>query len=142
MGYPYRAPHPGCHRGFTLIEVMIAVAIVAILASVAYPSYVSQVQRGKRAEARSTLLEAQQFMERQYAATDQYQANLPARLQRSPAQGSAAYNLTVTATVSAYTLTAVPLASQGSDKCQQLTLTHTNQRGTSSTAASASECWR
>lgn len=130
------------HRGFSLIELMIAVAIVAILSSIAYPVYISQIQRGKRAEVRAVLLEAQQFMERQYSARDQYSANLPARLQQSPMQGSAAYSVTVTATVSAFTLTAAPVGAQASDKCKQLTLTNTGARGTNSTTSNITECWR
>jgi type IV pilus assembly protein PilE len=44
-------------KGFTLIELMITVAIVAILASVAYPSYTSYLQRGRRATAQAALLD-------------------------------------------------------------------------------------
>lgn len=50
--------------GFTLIEVMIAVAIVAILAAIAYPSYLDSVIKGKRAEGRTALLELLQQQER------------------------------------------------------------------------------
>ena len=53
-------------RGFTLIELMIVVAIIAVLASVAYPSYKEYVARSRRAEARAVLVAAQQWMERFY----------------------------------------------------------------------------
>ena len=49
---------PSKHQGFTLIELMIVVAVVAILSSIAYPSYTEYVRRGHRAEARAGLLQA------------------------------------------------------------------------------------
>ena len=48
---------PRAQRGFTLIELMITVAIIAIIVAVAYPSYSEQIAKGKRAEVRTTLLE-------------------------------------------------------------------------------------
>ncbi len=129
-------------RGFTLIEVMIVTAIVAILATVAYPSYTQFIAKGNRADARATLLEAAQYMERQYSSRNQYQSALPARLQVSPA-GSAAgqnrYSVTVTATVSAYTLTAAPVKG---DDCGSLTLTNTGLKARTGTALSDGACWR
>ena len=53
-------------HGFTLIEVMIAVAIIAILAAVAYPAYQDQILRARRAEGKAALLKAAQLQERNY----------------------------------------------------------------------------
>ena len=61
-------------RGFSLIEVMIAVAIVAILASVAYPSYVEQIAKGKRNECRSGALQVMQQQERYFGQYNTYLA--------------------------------------------------------------------
>lgn len=61
-------------RGFTLIEVMIAVAIIAILAAVAIPSYQDSVWKGKRAEAKAALMRTLQVEERYYTNTNTYVA--------------------------------------------------------------------
>lgn len=58
--------------GFTLIELMIAVAIVGILAAIAYPQYVEYVRKGRRAECRSALLVGAQKMEKFYSNNNQY----------------------------------------------------------------------
>jgi type IV pilus assembly protein PilE len=61
-------------RGFTLIELMIVVAIVAILASIAYPAYTDSVLKGKRAQARTALLELMQQQERYMTQNNTYLA--------------------------------------------------------------------
>ena len=60
--------------GFTLIELMITVAIIGLLAAIAYPSYVSQIAKGRRAECRGGLLQSMQQQERYYS---QYNAYAP-----------------------------------------------------------------
>lgn len=59
-------------KGFTLIELMIVVAIIAILASIAYPAYTSSILKGKRAEARTALTELMQQQERFMTQTNSY----------------------------------------------------------------------
>lgn len=59
-------------KGFTLIELMIVVAIVAILAAVAYPSYQDSITKAKRAEGRAALMEIMQQQERYYTQNNTY----------------------------------------------------------------------
>ena len=68
------------HSGFTLIEIMVTVAIVAILLAVGLPAYQEQIAKGKRAEGKSALLKTIQLQERNYTANGTYvaTAGLPA----------------------------------------------------------------
>ncbi|MEW8458818.1 MAG: type IV pilin protein, partial [Candidatus Thiodiazotropha endolucinida] len=65
-------------RGFTLIELMIVVAIVGILAAIAYPSYVDSVRKGRRNDGMNALLDAAQKLEVVRARTGSYQTTLAA----------------------------------------------------------------
>ena len=136
------------HRGFTLIEVMIVVAIVAILSAIALPSYQEYIRRGHRAEARAALLQAAQWLERAATATGTYPltASFPTTL---TTMQSGRYTVAVAsppasaASGAAFTLTATPAGGQVGDKCGSYTLTHSGVRGAASAASGAlvTECW-
>ncbi len=134
-------------KGFTLIEVMIVVAIVAVLAAIALPSYSEYVRRGYRAEARAALLQASQWMERAATATGTYPltAAFPTTLTTI---NSGRYTIALVsppggaASGTAYTLTATPAGGQVGDKCGNYTLTHTGVRGAASGVLPLmNECW-
>ncbi|HEY8024593.1 MAG TPA: type IV pilin protein [Burkholderiaceae bacterium] len=129
--------------GFTLIEIMIVVAIVGIVAAIAIPSYVSSTRASHRTDAKQALTQLAQFMERNYTLASRYDKdsaanNIALPFTTSPLQGTTFYNLTVTATTTTYTLTATPTGGQTKDSCGTLTLTNTGVKGSTS---GASSCW-
>jgi type IV pilus assembly protein PilE len=65
-------------HGFTLIELMITVAVIGILSAIAYPSYQEQLRKGKRAECRSGLFQVMQQQERYFTQFNAYAAAAPA----------------------------------------------------------------
>jgi type IV pilus assembly protein PilE len=139
-------------KGFTLIELMVAVAIVGILVAVALPSYTAYISKGRRADARSQLTQAAQYMQRFYSANDQFHQDrvgtnvadvMPANLKRAPADGTQIYSLSVNATAGAFTLTMAPVAGQSmaSDACGSFTLGSTGVKGVTGSETVAN-CWK
>lgn len=130
-------------RGFTLIELMIVVAIVGILSAIAYPSYAEYIRRGHRSEARAGLLQAAQWMERAATATGKYPltAAFPASLKKVT---SDRYDISIVSDDgSEYTLTAAPKGGQSGDKCGSYTLTQAGVRDASplTQGATVADCW-
>lgn len=143
--------------GFTLIELMVVIAIVAILMALALPSWRTYVDRGKRTDAKSQLLQAAQYMHRFYAANDSYSAArdgasiktlIPDNLRKSPITGATLYTLdtdTSTFSPSELTLRFRPSAtgSMSADPCGTLVLDHTGGKTVeNNTTMTRADCWR
>jgi type IV pilus assembly protein PilE len=127
-------------KGFTLIEMLIALACVALLASFAWPSYQSLVLRSQRAQARAALLQAAHWFERAASANGSYPltADVPASVLQVDGQR---YKMTATSTAQSYTLSATPLGTQAADACGTLTLNHLGVRSVLGASQTAAQCW-
>jgi type IV pilus assembly protein PilE len=106
-------------HGFTLIELMVVVAIVAILAAIAIPSFADQMRKSRRAEAVSSLQDAQLRLERWRVDHKDFTGSGVA------ITDTAFYDFTVTAAVATpnlYSVSAAPLGSQQKDMCGTMTI--------------------
>lgn len=128
--------------GFTLIELMIVVAIIGILAAIAYPSYQRHIENTRRSVAQAELMELAQWMERRYTASYDYRDGTGAPtlpFEESPQDGSATfYKLSFQGSVArnSFTLQAVPEGAQTNDDCGTLTLDSSGTKG-----AAKGGCW-
>lgn len=134
----------GGQAGFTLIEVVVVVAILGILTAIAIPSYTAYIMRSNRSDARSQLLMASQWMERVRNESGSYATFgvLPPTLVQSPATGPARYNIGVNViNPGAYVLTGTAVGTMAADVCQTITVTNTGVRGFSGAGSSLQTCW-
>ncbi|NKN33651.1 type IV pilin protein [Marichromatium bheemlicum] len=137
--------------GFSLIELLIAVAIVGILAAIAYPSYQDSVRKSRRADARAVLLEGTQWMQRFYTENYRYDRNkagsavadlFPTSLEHAPQDGNVRYyTIALTTTRDTFSLTATPTTSGGQhkDRCGDLSINQTGAKD--ATGGSVEQCW-
>ncbi|MHC8441350.1 MAG: type IV pilin protein [Candidatus Eutrophobiaceae bacterium] len=137
MKKPYRARQA---RGFTLIELMITVAIIAIISSIAIPSYTEYVKRGKRAEARSALLEAAAKMERYYSDENRYESSFTVLgIEENTQNNYYRLSITLGATKQEFWLVAIPTIL---DKCGSYTFNNRGEKGNIDNTETVKECWR
>jgi type IV pilus assembly protein PilE len=141
-------------KGFTLIEVMMVVAIVAILVGIALPAYQNSMMRSNRAPAKGGLMDVmsrqeQYFMNNKSYSTSLANLGLPAAYyiddtgqQVTSSDSKRIYQITLSATAAtSYTTTAIPQLSQANDTdCANLSLSSTGVRAESGTLTT-DECW-
>lgn len=119
------------NKGFTLIEIMIVIAILGIIVSIALPAYQDSVRKAKRADAQGALLSFANAMERYFTTNGSYDGATAADVysDQVPVDGGTAYytlSVNVTNGGSSYTLTAAATGSMAGDG--DFTLTSTGQR--------------
>lgn len=128
-------------HGFSLIELMIVVAIVGILAAVALPSYQEHVRKGARAEAISALTDLANKQEQFYVDNRRYAKSMT-ELSAPTTTESGYYTVSVTNTAQAFTLTATAASGPAADdgKCKTFTITDTGVKA-STGSGSKKDCW-
>lgn len=129
----------GRQEGFSLIEIMIVVAIIGILASIAYPGYQRYVVKSRRAAVEACLLQHAQLMERYYTTQLTY---VGAAAPTCEANLASFYAVGFSGAVTArdYTIQAVPTSKQPDGSCGTLTLGAQGVR-TKSGSGTLAECW-
>src|SRR5579872_4552823 len=132
-------------KGFTLIELMVTVAIVAIIAAVAYPSFLKSAQKGPRTDAKASLTQYSQALERCYTEYGFYKSSscgVLATLQGGGYNTAHGYYVvtapSVTSTTYALAATAVSTGPQAKDTgCTIMTLNNQGQQGSGSNTATS-----
>jgi len=134
--------------GFSLIELMIVVAIVGVLAAIALPSYQNSVLADGRAEAQSLLLEVAANQERFYSDNNSYSTNanpLVAPALATVTSAGGIYEVAVAACAggaitNCFVATATPQGNQTADSCTTLSISNTGLKG--ATGDTLDTCWR
>lgn len=132
-------------RGFTLIELVVAMAIVVILAAIALPSYQSYMFRARRVDGREMLQRVASAQERFYTNRMRYSADITSNAglnQGTTLSESGHYDIgvDVAADGQSYTLTATPQGVQADDACANLTVNNVGARGFTGYESNG-KCW-
>ena len=132
-------------RGFTLIELMIVVAIIAIIVALGYPSYREHVKKTRRAEGMGQLLELADIMERYYSDQGTYAGATAAGVYTATTDRGY-YTLSVDGGADnvQYTIRAAPTSKgdQDTDKCGTFVLNSLGEKSLAGSSLSLDKCWK
>ena len=134
--------------GFTLVELMITVAVLTILIAIAYPLYQDQVRKSRRGAVKGSMLQISQFMERHYTENMSFGDSGGNSLTMSDVYNASFmedasaveeyYTVSITSNTTGFTIQAVPKSGQDDDKCKSLTIT---SAGVKSSSSNYTNCW-
>jgi type IV pilus assembly protein PilE len=130
-------------RGFTLMELMIAVVVVGILAGAAVPSYREHVAASRRTDAKAAMLAIAQLMERHYTERGTYAgATLGATGIYPSTSPQGYYTLSIASQdADGFSLLATRASTQTGDKCGNYTYNQAGAKGVASATYTAAKCW-
>lgn len=151
------SPSWGRQAGFSLIELMVTIAIFAIIVAIAYPNYENYIRKGHRTSAKTALLTIASREERYYSTNNVYAPSLTTlgfptttiggnAVYQVPADGTPYYNVILFGHNTTYSITATPIAgtTQAQDDCNTFTLNYLGQQGVANNTGSttAAACWK
>lgn len=131
-------------KGFTLLELMIVVAIIGILASVAIPAYSTYILKSQRTKAVTSLLEVASRQARYYTAENKYANDMTLLgYSANPLPVDEVFSVSVAAvTADGFSIQAAPINKQVKDVCGTFQLNELGQKSLTGGTGTVAECWR